>query len=113
MRGSYACVSSNVICVITCACCEKLHIGETTRKLADLFTEHLHSIKYNSSRPPVAAYFNSQEHSILNAKVSITTICANDTYRKTKYERLIYRRGTLEPRGMNVRLHFFVSIETP
>ena len=61
---------------------------------------------YNSPRPPVAAYFNSPEHSILNAKVSITTICANDTYGKTKYERLIYKLGTFEPSCMNVVLHF-------
>ena len=42
------------------------------------------------------------------------TICANVTYRKTKEEHLIYKHGTLEARGTNVRFHSFpVSIETP
>ena len=42
------------------------------------------------------------------------TICVNDTNRKTKEERLIYKLGTLELRGMNARLHSFsVSIVTP
>ena len=35
------------------------------------------------------------------------TICVNDTYGKTEEERLIYKFGKLEPRGMNVRFHSF------
>ena len=35
----------------------------------------------------------------------VITIYANDTYGKTEEERLIYKLGTLEPRGMNVRFH--------
>ena len=57
---------------------------------------------------------NSSGHSIFNAKVSVVTSCINDTNRKTEEERLIYNLGTLEPRGMNVRVHSFpVSIVAP
>ena len=113
MLGSYTCISSNVIYVITCTSCEKLYNGETKRRLADRFTKHLRSIKINSSGLPVAAHFNSSEHSIFNAKVSVVTSCANDAFRKTEEESLIYKLGTLEPRGVNVRFHSFpVSIET-
>ena len=103
-----------MIYAITCTRCEKKNFGETKRRLADRFTEHLRSIKLNFPGLPVAAHFNSSGHSIFNAKVSVVTSCINDTNRKTEEERLIYNLGTLEPRGMNVRFHSFpVSIVTP
>ena len=82
---------------IVCARCEKLYIGETKRRLADRFTEHLRSIKNKFPRLPVAAHFKSSEHYIFDARVSAITILANETYRKTEDERLIYKLGTLEP----------------
>ena len=92
---------------------KKIILGKQ-RRLADRFTEHLRSIKINFPGLPVAAHFNSSEHSIFNAKVSVVTSCASDTYRKTEEERLIYKLGTLEPRDMNVRFHSFpVSIVAP
>ena len=101
-----------MIYAITCTRCEKIHISETKMRLADQFTEHLRSIKNNFPGLQVAAHFNSSEHSIFDAGVSAITICVNDTYRKTKEKRLIYKHGTLEPRGMNVR-SFPVIIEMP
>ena len=114
MLGSYTCISSNVIYAITCTRCEKLYFGETKRRLADRFTEHRHSIKINFPGLPVAAYFNSSEHSIFSANVSVVTSWAKDTYRKTEEERLIHKLGTLEPRGMDVRFNYFpLPIVTP
>ena len=80
MLGSYSFISSNVIYVITCTRSEIIYIGETERRLADRFTVHLRSIKINFPDLPVAAHFNSSEHSIFNAKVSVVTSCVNDTY---------------------------------
>ena len=103
-----------MIYAITCTRCEKNYFGETKRRLADRFTEHLRSIKLNFPGLPVASHFNSSGHSIFNARVSVVTSCINDTHRKTEEERLIYNLGTLEPRGMNVRFNSFpVSIATP
>ena len=111
--GSNACISSYVIYAIACTR-EEIHIWETKRQLSDRFTEHLRPIKIIFSGLPVTAHFNSSEHSIFNANVSVVTSCVNDTYRKTEEERLINDLGTLEPRGMNVRFHSFpVSIVTP
>ena len=96
-----------------CACV-KNYVDETKKRNADVFTEHLRSIKNNCPGLPIAEHFNSSEHFILNARVTAMTICANDTYRKTEEERLIYKLGTPEPWGMNVRFHSFpVSIEAP
>ena len=92
----------------------KKNFGETKRRLADRFTEHLRSAKINFPGLPIAANFISSEHSIFNANVSVVASCVNDTYRKAEEERLIYKLGTLEPRGMNVRFHSFpVSTVTP
>ena len=99
-----------MIYAITCARCEKHYIGETKRRLADRFTEHLRSIKNYFHCLPVAVHFNSSEHSIFSAKVSVITSCVNDTYRKTEEEHLIYKRGTLKPSVMNVRFHSFFSL---
>ena len=114
MLGSHTCISSNLIYTITSTRCEKNYIGETKRRLADRFTEHLRSIKINSPGLPVAVHFNSSEHSIFNVNVSVVTSCVNDTYRKTEEERIIHKLATLEPRGMNVIFHSFpVFIVTP
>ena len=90
MKGSHTSISSNVFYAITCTQCEKPYIVETKMRLADRLTEHHRSIKNNFPGLPVVAHFNSLEHSIFNAKVSVITICANDPYRNNKEERLIY-----------------------
>ena len=92
--GIYTCISSNVIYAITCTRCEKNYLGETKRRVADRFTEHLRSIRINYPGLPVAAHFYSSEHSIFNANVSVVTSCINDTNRKTEEERLICNHGT-------------------
>ena len=99
VNRSYTFISSNVIYAITFTRCEKLHIAETRRRQADRFTGHRRSIKSNFPRLTVVADFNSSEHSIFNAKVSVVTSCVNDTDRKTEEKRLIYNFGTLEPNG--------------
>ena len=112
--GCHACISTNVICAITCTRCEKKLYRETKRRLADRFTEHLRSIKVNSPGLPVAAHLDSSEHSIFIAMVSDVAGYVNDTYRKTEEERLIRKLGTLVQRGMNVGFHSFpVTIVTP
>ena len=69
--------------------CEERYFGETKRRLVYQFTKLLRSTKYNSPGLPVAAHFNSSEHSIFNAKVSGITICVSDTYKKIEEEQII------------------------
>ena len=56
--GSYTCISSNVIYAIVCTRCKKNYIGETKRRMADGFTEHLRSMKFFFPVQPVTAHFN-------------------------------------------------------
>ena len=64
------------------------------------FTFHIvRSIKNNFAGLPD---FNSSEHSIFDANVSVIAICANDTYRKTEEARTSNYRKTEEARTSNL-----------
>ena len=58
VNDHFTCISSNVVYAIICTRCKKLYIGETCRRLADRFTEHLRSVKNNFDGFPVARHFN-------------------------------------------------------
>ena len=67
--GHFRSISVNVIYCKTCMLCEMTYIGETGRRLADRFCEHLRDVEKNdidASKP-----FNFPNHSHHN-----TTICA-------------------------------------
>ena len=57
----FTCISTNVIYCITCTLCKKIYIGETGRRLADRFCEHLRDVEKNNTdaSKPVARQFQS------------------------------------------------------
>ena len=61
----FTCTSANVIYCITCTLCNKLYIGETGKRLADRFREHLRDVEKNDkdASKPVARHFNLPNHS--------------------------------------------------
>ena len=103
----FTCISTNVIYCITCTLCKKIYIGETGRRLADRFREHLRDAEQsNTDAPkPVARHFNLPNHSHHNM-----TICGlflhrgNTESRKNLEQKLIFQLGTLSPHGINERL---------
>ena len=105
----FTCISSNVIYCITCTLCKKIYIGETGRRLADRFREHLRDAEQNNTdaSKPVARHFNLPNHSHHNM-----TICGlylhhgNTESRKNLEQKLIFQLGTLSPHGINERLSF-------
>ena len=98
-----------VIYCITCTLCKKIYIGETGRRLADRFREHLRDAEQNNTdaSKPVARHFNLPNHSHHNM-----TICGlylhhgNTESRKNLEQKLIFQLGTLSPHGINERLSF-------
>ena len=56
---------------ITCTLCKKICIGETGRRLADRFREHLRDAEQNNTdaSKPVARHFNLPNHSYHNMTV--------------------------------------------
>ena len=102
----FTCISTNVIYCIICTLCTKIYIGETGRRLADRFREHLRDAEQNNTdaSKPVARHFNLPNHSHHNL-----TICAlslhpgNTESRKNVEQKFIFQLGTLSPHGIDFR----------
>ncbi|XP_072049971.1 uncharacterized protein [Amphiura filiformis] len=62
IANHFTCTSCNLVYIIICTRCNILYVGETCRRLADRFTEHLRSIKCNFDGFPVARHFNPLPH---------------------------------------------------
>ena len=60
----FTCISTNAIYCITFTLCKKIYIGETGRRLADRFREHLRDVEKNNTdaSKPVAHHFNLPHH---------------------------------------------------
>ena len=100
----FTCISVNVIYCITCMLCKKIYIGETARRSADRFREHLRDAGKNDTgaSKAVARHFNLPNHSHYNM-----TICGLSLYHgKNLEQKLIFQLGTLYPHGINERLSF-------
>ena len=67
----FTCISTNVIYCKTCTLCKKIYIGETGRRLADRFREHLGDVEMNQTdaSKPVARHFNLRNHSHHNMTI--------------------------------------------
>ena len=69
LKGRYDCTTASVGYVMACQRCHKLYVGETGRRLADRFGEHLRSVEGYNQNPryqgggfPVAEHFNLLDH---------------------------------------------------
>ena len=84
-------------------------LGETGRRLAERFREHLRDAEQNNTdaSKPVARLFNLPNHSH-----HIMTICGlslhhgNTESRKNLEQKFIFQLGTLFPHGITERLSF-------
>ena len=102
----FTCISKGVIYCITCTQCEKIYIGETERRLADRFREHLRDAEINGSTS-VARHFNLPDHSHHNMTVCGVSLHHGNTESRRWLERkLILQLGALQPMGINERLPF-------
>ena len=105
----FTCISTNVIYCITCTLCKKIYIGETGRRLADRFREHLRDAEQNNTdaSKPVARHFNLPNHSHHNMTIcGLSLHQGNTESRKTLEQKLIFQLGTLSPHGINERFSF-------
>ena len=84
-------MSRNVIYAIICKRCTMTYIGETGRRLADRFCEHLHSIKHHSGYP-VGVHFNGTGHrGSQDIQVTAIKACFSDDRTRLELEnRYIY-----------------------
>jgi hypothetical protein len=105
----FTCTSKNVVYIIICSRCNVLYVGETMRRLADRFTEHLRSIRCNFEGFPVARHFNPPNScSISDIKVTGAIIArGNNKDRITAEHKLIFKLGTVNPNGLNNKFNNF------
>ena len=99
------CIFVNVIYCITCTLCGKIFIGETGRKLADCFREHLRDVEKDASKP-ATRYFNLPYHSHQMTICGLSFHNGNTESRKTLEQKFIFQLGTFYSHGINERLSF-------
>ena len=105
----FTCISANVIYCITCTLCKKIYIGETGRRLADRFREHLRDVEKNDTdaSKPVARHFNLPYHSDHNMTIfGLSLHPGNTESRKNLEQKFVFQLDTLYPHGINERLSF-------
>ena len=95
-----------------------VYIGETSRKLADRFGEHLRSVegynqnsRYHGGGFPVAEHFNLADHNnTQNMKVSVVKQVNSGTAPRQREERrVIFKLKTLASSGMNIDFKFILT----
>ena len=87
----------------TCKLCKKTYIGETGRRLADCFREHLRDVEKNDTdaSKPVARHFNLPNH---NSHHNMTICGLSLHLGNTESRKNLEHLGTLYPLGINERL---------
>ena len=99
----FICISTNVIYCITCTLCKKIYIGETGRRLADRFREHLPDAEQNNTdaSKPVARHFNLPNHSHHNMTIcGLSLHHGNTESRKNSRTKIHFSTGyTLSTRN--------------
>ena len=106
----FTCISTIVIYCITYTLCKKIYIGETGRRLADRFREHLRDgEKKKDASKPVTRHFNLPNHSHHNMTIcGLSLHHGNTGSRKNLEQKFIFQLGTLSPHGINEHLSFHI-----
>ena len=104
----FSCESQCVIYALSCNICrDAIYIGQTKRRVADRFREHMHSITTNSGISTVSTHFNLPGHSGNNLRVSVLTCAPTAESRRLALEnRLIHRFQAQNHPGLNQNFHF-------
>ena len=99
----FTCISTNVIYCKTCTLCKKIYMGETGRRLADCFREHLRDAEQNNTNASklVARHFNLPNHSHHNMTIcGLSLHHGNTESRKNLEQKINFSTGyTLSTRN--------------
>ena len=85
----FTCISTNVIYCITCMLCKKIYVGETERRLADRFREHLRDVEKSNTdaSKPVARHFNLPNHSHHDMNICGLSLHHGNTESRKNFEK--------------------------
>ena len=99
----FTCASTNVIYCITCILCKKLYIGESGRRVGDLFREHQRDLKKDDKNAfkPVMRRFNFPNHSKQHMAVCGLSLRQGSMESRETLEQFFFQIGTLNTHGIN------------
>ena len=106
VRAAATCKSYNVVYLIQCNRCGQQYVGETGQALHCRLNNHRADITHcRTLEKPVAAHFNSGEHSVEDMRVMVIERLRKDdpVLRKIRESRWIGTLDTSSPNGMNLR----------
>ena len=108
ITGHFSCITEHIVyCLLRTKCTSIVYIGDTGCRLADHFREHRRDIINRRNNLPVPAYFNQPNRTMEDMKVAVLKAgLANQEYRKKQEMRLIFKYGTVSPRGLNQDFSF-------
>ena len=96
---------------LTCSLCKEIYIGQSGRRVADRFCEHLRDVEkktqMRTNHKLVVRHFNLPNHSHNN--MTICRLClhhGNTKSPKNLGQKFIFQLGTLYPHGIRERLSF-------
>ena len=107
----FTCISVTDIYCVICTLRTKIHMGETGRRVADHFHEHLRDIDVekndtNASKPG-SRHFNLPHHSLHNMTMcGLSLHHRNTESHKNLEQKFSFQLGTLYPHGINEHLSF-------
>jgi hypothetical protein len=102
IKQHFTCTDTGVVYAIVCRKCGDIYIGETERKLAERFREHLNlASKQDITKSTVAQHYNLPNHSYTDMEVMGLLHVSNTNFRKIREKQLIQKLGTLIPLGLN------------
>ena len=111
----FTCISVNVMYCITCTLCKKTYTGETGRRLANHFREHLRDVKKRNdtdASKPVPRHFSLPNHSHHNMTIcGLSLHHGNTESRKNLKKKIIFQLSTLHPREIIERLSYHKFID--
>ena len=89
-------------------------MGETGRRLADIITEHIRSIRHNFSGFPVAQHFNPPSHCSLNdfAVTGIFHYNCSNVNQLNIANRIIFKLGISSRIGFRTKFETFFPYVT-
>ena len=104
LRVTATCKTTNIIYVIQCQRCGKQYVGEMEQALHERINSHRSDVKLKRIEKPVAAHFNSTDHTFADMQIITIERARKDNprLRRLRENHLKTILKTMQPSGMNL-----------
>ena len=103
IRGIFNCQSKDCIYALTCNCCKKMYVGESSQTINLRMRGHESHIKYWQKHPrnPVAQHFGTRQLQPIDYTLQILDQETDKNKRNRLEESWIFLLNTMTPSGLN------------